>query len=387
MSGPRFTVYLEDPPLRPEIPGRGLARLNSALLAGLLPQIDRIFLLPLHSHSRPDDWDSRFSAHSTRLPDWHRLAIKAARRAGGDFGERAIGPSILRVALKSWRANRSWMFAPIGSTITMAERALAAASAIGAQPILYFVDDPLAAQEAAGLAGSALERYRARVAAATRRAALCFALTDALAETVRGYGGQCALLPLPFEPRPIPAIGSMTQEVIHVGAANHIYASGLVTTARAMARTNLGLQLRLTSQPDGQLMDALQAIVPVRVAEAAGSGAFEALLASAFCAVVPVEREATNMYATSFPSKLLEYLNACQRIIVLGPEDASAVRYFRAAALPEIAQGEIELARQLTTFSLARPNYHAAYSAALHRYNSPEAFAETINAAISARSL
>lgn len=381
----RVVVYLEDAPLDANALGGGLARVNSALLAGLAQMTAGTLLVQTHGRAARADWDVRFAAGLTVPAEWRRRGLVAAGRLGGAIARVTPALFLRGMAAQVRVPADAWLFAPIGTDIGTAERALYVARQAKLRCMLYFVDDIVAADRARGAAAPALAT---RVERAIRAADVRFAITDALAaKFTRRHGVACMTLPLPFEARGVPMPGERLRDVVHIGAINHIYEAGLVTTARALAEANrdgAALRMRLTATPPPALRAELAALVPLDCAPLAGEGALVEYLARALCAVVPVEREPSGMYATSFPSKLLEYLNACRSIVVLGPQDASAVRYFRDNALDHVATDGAALARRLATLAARPPDAGPRYRAALARTNGPDVVAGRIARAMAA---
>lgn len=384
MSRPaRLLVYLEDPPLRSDLNGRGLARVNTALLQALGPDFLRAVVLPMHSSHGHADCDPRFADRIAVMPRPVTNAIKAGHKWGGRIGA-WMAHGLLGAVSWRWRALQAdWVFAPIGTDVRTAEHALRLARATGARCALYLVDDLEAADAIAGGTEAAEAALAARLGKALRRADRVFAITHALGDVLaRRHGVACHPLPLPFAPRPSKAVDLPRQpSVVHIGAVNHIYASGLLTTARALATLRArghDVNLRLTTSPTPALLGQLAGLVPVDCTPFEGEGALESFLAGALCAVVPVEAESSGMYATSSPSKLLEYMNACRSIVALGPPEAEAVRFMREHDLPHIAGDEAALVDVLTRLIEQPEDHGAAYQRALATVHHPDVIRATI---------
>lgn len=366
-------LYLEDAPIGAHRASRGLSALNAALICGLGPDVP-VYLAQTHQVTSQADWDPRFQSAIVEMGAVALSVLKGGRK----FGPRAamIGSAVAaRLIPRAVRgAAGEWVFAPIGTDLWTAVRGAMLARHLGRRLALYFVDDILANMRAAGGDEAACRNAFDALAGVLASTSAVFAITHALGQVVKAnWGVDCVALPLPFEPSDAePSCDRASYDVIHIGAINHIYASGLIKVSRAMARANatgLRLQLRLTGQPNAELRAQFDPSVPVIVESFHSVADMRTGLARALCAVVPVEAEPSGMYKTSFPSKLLQYLDSCHRIVAFGPADAAAVQYFAENELAYWVCDIDGLAHLLTQLAQSRPSHRTSYGAAIKKSN------------------
>jgi len=245
--------------------------------------------------------------------------------------------------------------------------------------LLYSVDDPVLAlpedSPVRRLAADALKD-------ASLHAEKVFAITEHLAETINALTRKTNAIPLSL-PYLIERIDHADKNncIIFVGNINKIYASAFVETVRAIDEvrrlTNIDVHFRVTA--DVSVVSDVLGVVPsfVRAGRIASRAALGAEIASSILAVCPVSF-GEPMGASSFPSKVLDYLAYSDNILVYAPRGSSVEKYFAANGLPTvIADGGI-LAETISHLILHPVSQRPSYLAALARHNGIETFRQKV---------
>jgi hypothetical protein len=242
-------------------------------------------------------------------------------------------PELVRLT-REFRAD--WVFCPCGVDPNALERGVRFAEACGLPLAVYLVDDFLAG---ALLSGNNvhLSVAREQVPEWLGRAQRIFVISEGLQQLVqKRYGLDSFVLPLPYDLLPAPSVtGQDSEQIIFVGNLSHFYVDGLKETAEVIDDLNrsLGksLTLRFTLPNPGQVKKMIGDFACIRCRSCRDDRELrQEIAASLFCfAPYSFDAKFKDMVATSFPSKMLDYLASGRLVVTYAPAYASSVTYFR----------------------------------------------------------
>jgi hypothetical protein len=382
----------DDPPIRDDVLGWGLMRVNSRLVGALGGSVKGISCSSLGLYSpadlpaatraktwmwgRPTHWQRwtkrlfGVTTLTTRSFDGHLAATsQAVRDSGADV-----------------------IFCPCGVDPAALGRAVAVKRATHLPLAVYFVDDFL---DGALLAKNAVAYAlaRDRVPGWMKEIDRAFVISDGLKERFDAlYGTDAIVLPLPHGAdalAPASVAGGVKDQVIFVGNLSHFYAPGLRELAMALAdlrRRGIDITLRFTMPSRESVQEIVGTAEGIECRPCATSNELRNEVATSIAAFAPYSfaDEHAVMVKTSFPSKMLDYLSSARLILAHGPAYSTAARYFAEngldAAITEPGAGA--LADLIEGSRDASHSQSASYRHALLTNHAPADIARRIHAGL-----
>ncbi len=343
----RLGVLTDDAPVNDQVIANGMCRVNTRLLNALTEEICSITVTNTTNHFHLKDITESLQDRCellslVKLP---HLGIKIVRRIFPKVLERdmVLDTMMPRLVRQLHQDSINWIFCPCGSDPSALGRGFRLAQASGLPLAVYLVDDFLAGAQLSGHQTS-LELAQAKVPDWLRKVDKIFVISEGLRQSFnQRYGITSTVLPLPYQLPDIPnAPRIQKKQIIFVGSLSHFYLDGLKQLAGVIDKinreTNDAIQLRLTTSNVASARHCIGAFdclhcEPCENAEKL----YEEITNSLLCFIsYSFQKQYREMVATSFPSKMLDYLTAGKFIIALGPKYSSFVSYFHQYQLSKL---------------------------------------------------
>lgn len=287
-------------------------------------------------------------------------------------------PKLVR-KLRESQAN--WIFCPCGADPAALGRGFMLAQVSRLPLAVYLVDDFLSA---ATLSGNKEHLHIAQhdVPQWLRKVRKIFVISEGLRQRLQElYNLDSIVLPLPYKlpPKPVEQLSSQNQEqIIFVGNLSHFYIDGLRQIATVIddlnKQENRILTLRVTSSNINYLKSLVGDFACLRCQPCPTPENLYQEIASSLLCFAPYSFDITykTMVASSFPSKMIDYLAVGKCILTYGPDYSSSVVYFKQNGLSEVLCNENKSAlRDIILKQLnQRQNYSEKYRAVVQRYHS-----------------
>ena len=387
--GKSIAFLADDPPIREDVHGWGLSRVNGRFIEALRDHLSVIACgssglyslddLPQDQRSITTMWGAQ-----TRARRLGKRIFKSAYDDEADFTR-----SLPTIARRIRDSRTDVVFSPCGIDPKALRHLVAVKDACRIPVAAYLVDDFLDGatlsgnREAHGLAVS-------RVPDWLRRIDKLFVISQGLQERVWDlYSLESTVLPLPYVTPDAAATTAVKDQIIFVGNLSHFYIDGLRDLADALddlRRDGIAMKLRLTMPSAEMARDALGARDSIECRQCPGPDALRDEIASSVAAFAPYsfDDRYSVMVATSFPSKMLDYLSAARSVVSYGPAYSTSARYFSHHGLessitdrdPQRLKASILDSRQ------ASHGHGADYRRVLQSQHSPARIADQIVASL-----
>ncbi|MFC7698624.1 hypothetical protein ACFQX9_18260 [Bradyrhizobium sp. GCM10028915] len=340
----------------------------------LAPRRFRSSLGELHPTVRP-------FAHFA--PPQLRLIERLEDRVFGHKRRHSIADAYLEAHLRGEKCEA--LLSVLGGDPASYIRAGRLAKSAGLAHFVYAVDDPFQWESPSGIVGAADAQVRSDLTYTFQAAEGCFAITPPLAERFRArLGCDCSELPLPYCETPL-AHAQTKNQIIYVGNLNYLYSAGFreVVDALGLVRRS-GHEVVLRATVPRADVERVLGHVPKWVVCGRIDNRNEYLkeIADSLAAVCPISPDLPELALTSFPSKLIDYVAQARCILVHGPAECIAVKYFEENLLEFVTTNFNNLVETLRMIATTRQSRAAAYRAVLVANHGVEAFRMTVESVL-----
>lgn len=239
------------------------------------------------------------------------------------------------------------MLAPIGTDIMGFVRAYWICKFLHLKFEPYFVDD----LEAHPSNRNQINEIRSILRWNKLNIQICYAITDGLAqEFYNRYQLKCKTLPLIVPDTRTPEISAGSEVngtyIFYLGSINHLYAKGIRELIKCVEQlrsaTGIDVKIYLASCPlqFSRFIDSKPDFVTVK--KLPSDTQVEGYVREANVCYMPYSFNPKDrqMVQSSFPSKLLQYLNNAKNIIVCAPEYSTAYRLFEEQRIGSVCTEE-----------------------------------------------
>lgn len=393
----RLGVITEDAPVSEEQLAFGMSRVNVRLFRGLLDYITLIAINnPWHSY-RHQDFAVGFQDKCI-LVELPRLWLVVARRLLPQF-QRDRTNAIFRFRLPSLvrqlhQRSTNWLFCPCGVDPSGLGRGVDLSQASELPLAVYLVDDFLTGAILSGnqthlhLAQHNVPRWLSQVDQ-------IFVITEGLRHRLQElYNLDAVVLPIPYDLQ-MPLTEPIKPQIIFVGNPSHFYVDGLRQIAAIIddlnREKNLSLTLRLTIADNGSVKSWLGEFDCIHCSPCLGSAALQQEIAASLMCFAPYsfDPKYQDMVASSFPSKMMDYLASGRFILTYGPTYASSVLYFQQHGLSTAVSTEDPATlRQIILQQIYEPkDFSNQYRQVVQKYHASQQIAEQILATCQSQNL
>lgn len=331
----RVAVIASDAPVSEDALAAGLCHVNTRLFKALNSALSIVFV----SNARLCDIDPELRGKSVVINSpfifkvFRKVLTSLFGRRMQNVGFRLILPQLVSQLRKS---GANWIFCPCGLNPFDLERAFLLAKASKLPLAVYLVDDFLSGNILLGHK-ERLQAARNDVAEWIRGVDKVFVISDGFRMRIKElYGKDSIVLPLPYNVKEKQSATSVVREeqIIFVGHLSHFYIDGLRLLAAFLDDLNSQrerpVMLRLTLPHLDLARKMVGNFKCIQCASCDGLDALHHEIGRSLLAFVPYSFDLKYrvMTQTSFPSKLLLCLAAASNVLVYGPEDSTAARYF-----------------------------------------------------------
>lgn len=385
-------LYAENYPKCDGIASTGLDRALVPIYSALKNDTDVVALLPPSGRERLHELHAEFRSHVVMPSIIHTAFYEVARRSGflKIQAGKAYSQSLIRRLSRRVETSSNVVFSVLGSSYQSYVRSSILANALGGRHVIYSVDDPVQHLRESGSVGEdALDAMEIGMRQVFGSADRVFAISNDLAETFQSRFDvrSVASLALPYSIDAVK-VSKRLKQFVYVGNVNHIYADALLDVIRCVGdvRSTLGcdVTLRVTA-PEDQVAAIVRPIPDfVEVGRVASRADLCSMIAESLSAVCPISFQAGSvMTETSFPSKLLDYLAYSKQIIVYGPKNSTAFRYFKNNGLDCAVSDFDGLFKSISEVALhGAKDYSDRYRSVLIRNHGEDVFREAVVAVL-----
>lgn len=379
----RFYIYAENWPTGNHVPATGLDRALVPVCAALEPLRPLVLL-------KASRRCLRYPLHPDLVPRASRAGILALiaddlrQRAGLDYGGYSL--SCQDLARRIAPSPGGVLFSVLGGDGRAYLRADRMARQANLTHVIYSVDDPIAWAEERRDHLPRLTAASPAVEEVLRSASAILAISDGLANSLRARLDRAvAPLPLPYLLE-FSVQAPRKQQVIFVGNVSHLYADAFISTidaAGALRAKGIDISFRATAT-----LDNIRKIIPnipdyVVIGRIQNREDLAREIASSAVAICPISfHPEQEMVRTSFPSKILDYLAYARAIVVHGPSDSAAQRYFAENGLGYTTNSQEELERTLSRIVIDDVNHTTTYRNCLKAHHGLTQFRDKVLAAM-----
>jgi hypothetical protein len=345
----KIAVLTDDIPLKDSLFASGMQRVNTRLFRALSHNLDLIIAVNSGAVYKKRDVAEDLQ-HKSELVSFPRLAVKSIGRFFPILknSDRIFSRKIKGFARHLQKSKIDWLFCPCGSDPNSLGRGLALSEASGLPLAVYLVDDFLAGAQLSENKNH-LELAESSVPKWLERVDQIFVITEGLQSRIKSlYGLDSTVLNLPYElpSQAIKVINSSSLQIIFVGSLSHFYIDGLRQIASVIDDINnyrsQKISLRLTSSNLSQARNLIGEFDCLVVKSCSTTEDLYQEIASSLICFAPYsfDLKYKEMVASSFPSKMMDYLSVGKFILNYSPDHATSGKYFCANKIPHLVNIE-----------------------------------------------
>ncbi|WP_157197170.1 glycosyltransferase family protein [Methanosarcina lacustris] len=280
----------------------------------------------------------------------------------------------------------NWVFCPCGVNPYSLSRGLRIAQACNLPIAAYLVDDFLSGSELSGDT-TALHVAQKDIPKWLEEVDQIFVISEGLRSRIQSlYNLDSVVLPLPYDlvsetgfQENDSKLGTDEKQIIYVGNLSHFYIEGLKQIAQIIdeINNNIGsnIKLRFTLPNMNEIKSLIGNYDCIKCSPCIDNRDLQQEIHSSILCFAPYsfQEKYKIMVSTSFPSKLLDYLSAARLILVLGPDYASSVIYFKKNRLKTcLTKQDPEMIRAIIIQQLnENTDYSNAYREVLQKNHNP----------------
>lgn len=377
-SNKKIAVLTDNMPIREAVYGYGMYKVVNRLIEAVGDWVDTIICTDRHYSE--DKVDHALKGKLCVVNGFHDCPVPFIARM-------LFIISMFPTAYKLKKKNLKHVFIPLGADYGELERAYLFAVVYHFKVSVYVVDDFVDYYKYILGNRDKCQRIEKKVVRYMQKMYSIFAISEGMKTRIREiYGRTSHILPVPYDYEELERTDVPKDQIMFVGSINQLYISGLRDIAQTIDRLNKEndwkIGLRFTYRTAGDVRHILGNYECIQSARMNTEEKLrEEMNRSLFC-LMPYSdnKELKVMQATSFPSKLVEYLSSARSIVIYGDQQDSAFDYFKKYRLPTIIDynNKNQLEECIVSHMRETIDYSRVYRKVLKRYHSYENIKEIL---------
>ncbi len=369
-SSKKIAVLTDNMPIREDAYGYGMYKVVNRLLEALGNCVDTVICTDRHyseekvNPSLKEKLCVENGFHDCPVPFLARMLFLIS-----------LVPTVYKLKKKKIKH----VFIPLGADYRELERAYLLSAVYRFHVSIYVVDD--FADYYKYILGNRDDSQKIikKILRYMRKIDSVFAISEGMKIRIQEiYGRTSHILPVPYDYKELKKKDVPNYQIMFVGSINELYISGLRDIAQTVDRlnkvNNWKIGLRFTYRTAGDVKHILGNYECIQSARLNTEEELrEEMHKSLFC-LMPYSdnRELEVMQATSFPSKMVEYLSSARSIVIYGNQKDSAFRYFQKYKLPTVIDrnNKNRLEECIIFHMKENIDYSGAYRKVLKKYHS-----------------
>lgn len=366
----KIAVLTDNMPIREDVYGYGMYKVVNRLIDALGDCVDYIICTDRHyseekaDHTLKDKLCVVNSFHNCPVPLIANILFVI---------------SLLPSAYKLKRKKLKHVFIPLGADYRELERAYLFSVVYRFKVSIYVVDDFLDYDKYILGNRTGNQKIEKKVIRYMGGIYSIFAISEGMKTRIQEiYGRTSHILPVPYDYKELKKKDTPTYQIMFVGSINQLYISGLRDVAqmvdRLNAKNNWGIRLRFTYRTTGDVRHILGNYECIQSARMDTEEELrKEMHKSLFCLMPYSDNEELEvMQATSFPSKMVEYLSSARSIVIYGNQTDSAFSYFKKYGLPTVIDyaHKSQLEECIISHMKENIDYSEVYRKVLKQYHS-----------------
>jgi hypothetical protein len=380
----RIDIYCESAPISERYVAYGLSRAITSIYHSISEDVENVIVFPVDGRVHVVALDDAASRRTVVLANVVAKVVSKIENKNARLGE-FLSDFWLGCAATN-KHESEFCFAVIGASYRALLRAVRLAKIRKQRLIVYFVDDLIV--PISHLDKEKIDIIYIKIAAALNEIELAFCITEGLCRRFKAlFDFDSLRLHLPFGSSSTLDSCTRKKQVIYVGAINFLYASTISWMLDSLMKYNNAqdekIVFRFTIAEDIFLRQ-FGALPPWVVCQPIPNrDELISEVGSSIAAVMPYSFEDAPhvMVETSFPSKLLDYLYAARRIIVVAPKYSSLYAYFEQDDWMRICSMDCDFVAEIIAANKGE-DHRTHYRNRLMERHSLKGFAETFRSAI-----